>query len=329
MRIEFTYTELFNNWVFDTSAFSSLFEDMGKSIRTTKLSPTIDSYSFYESGSSNELRLYFTKSATITEQEFAIHSLDTVLGLIGGYSALLWAFVHYCLGDYEAFKFQNSILGTVYDATGADQKPPASYAAAKQSMRDNIAAVGKFDYSYAEFISAKLVRLCCCCKHINPFKKMLKRIENYEAAGEKFTAEMDVERILNAVRIAEFLSVLNLKKYQRVSTMHSQQYQIEEISPSFDKENAIDPSQMSVNADEPAASGPKQSEAQCKVLEALDYNFNPDENLADLLILYELTGFKKMDDPKSIEFFDAHIPTLDQLIPQASAQVLVAPDDEG
>ena len=197
-------------------------------------------------------------------------------------------------------------------------------------MRDNIAAVGKFDYSYAEFISAKLVRLCCCCcKHIDPVKKMLKRIENYEAAGEKFTAEMDVERILNAVRIAEFLSVLNLKKYQRVSTMHSQQYQIEEIRPSFDKENAIDPSQMSVNADEPAASGPKQSEAQCKVLEALEDNFNPDENLADLLILYELTGFKKMDDPKSIEFFDHHIPTLDQLIPQASAQVLVAPDDEG
>ena len=197
-------------------------------------------------------------------------------------------------------------------------------------MRDNIAAVGKFDYSYAEFISAKLVRLCCCCcKHIDPVKRMLKRIENYEAAGEKFTAEMDVERILNAVRIAEFLSVLNLKKYQRVSTMHSQQYQIEEIRPSFDKENAIDPSQMSVNADEPAAPGHKQSEAQCKILEALEDDFNPDENLADLLILYELTGFKKMDDPKSIEFFDAHIPTLDQLIPQASAQVLVAPDDEG
>ena len=42
MKIEFTYTELFNNWVFDTSALSSLFENMGKSIMTTKLSPTID-----------------------------------------------------------------------------------------------------------------------------------------------------------------------------------------------------------------------------------------------------------------------------------------------
>lgn len=45
MRIEFTYTELFNNWVFDTSALSSLFENMGKSIRTTKLSPTLDTSS--------------------------------------------------------------------------------------------------------------------------------------------------------------------------------------------------------------------------------------------------------------------------------------------
>ena len=123
---------------------------MGKSIRTTKLSPITDTADGGNDGTN--LAIWFTKSPTITHQEFAIHSLDTVLGLIGGYSALLWAFVHYCLGDYEAFKFQNSILGTVYDATGADQKPPASYAAAKQSMRDNIAAVGKFDYSYAEFI---------------------------------------------------------------------------------------------------------------------------------------------------------------------------------
>ena len=45
MRIEFTYTELFDNWVFDTSALSSLFENMGKSIRTSKLSPTLDTSS--------------------------------------------------------------------------------------------------------------------------------------------------------------------------------------------------------------------------------------------------------------------------------------------
>lgn len=42
MKIEFTYTELFNNWVFDTSALSSLFENMGKSIRTTKPSPATE-----------------------------------------------------------------------------------------------------------------------------------------------------------------------------------------------------------------------------------------------------------------------------------------------
>ena len=46
ITIEFTYTELFDNWVFDTSALSSLFENMGKSIRTTKLSPTHDTVTY-------------------------------------------------------------------------------------------------------------------------------------------------------------------------------------------------------------------------------------------------------------------------------------------
>ena len=48
-------------------------------------------------------------------------------------------------------------------------------------------------------------------------------------------AELDVKRLLNAVRMAEFLSVITLKSYQRRIIPRFRRYQVEEINPKNDK----------------------------------------------------------------------------------------------
>ena len=127
-------------------------------------------------------------------------------------------------------------------------------------MDRNVGTVGKFDYNFGEYIATRLMKpFSCCCKHF--IERKLKRLNNYEAAGEKLTSELDIVRILSAIRLTEFLSVLTLKKYQRVFTQHFMKYQVEEIHPSYSKKNAIDPAMMmSINAPEPVSAEPKQSE---------------------------------------------------------------------
>ena len=47
-------------------------------------------------------------------EEWAIDSLDVVLGLVGGFTSLLWTALSILLGGYETFKFENSLIGAVY-----------------------------------------------------------------------------------------------------------------------------------------------------------------------------------------------------------------------
>ena len=46
-----------------------------------------------------------------------VKSLNVVMGLIGGYTALLWLILKFLFSDYENFKFINSLIGTVYACT--------------------------------------------------------------------------------------------------------------------------------------------------------------------------------------------------------------------
>jgi len=54
------------------------------------------------------------------QEEWAVDSLDTVLGLVGGFTGLLWAALSIVLGGYETFKLENSIIGAVYPTSPID-----------------------------------------------------------------------------------------------------------------------------------------------------------------------------------------------------------------
>ena len=92
-------------------------------------------------------------------------------------------------------------------------------------MERNVGTVGKFDYSYREYIGTWFMKkFSCCCKRLKTYKDNLKRYENYEAAEEKLITELDFVRVLNVIRLSEFLSILTLKKYQRVSMSQFRRY---------------------------------------------------------------------------------------------------------
>ena len=69
----------------------------------------------------------------------------------------------------------------------------------------------------------------------------MKRYESYNEAKDTLAQEFDVQRLLNAVRLTEFMSMITLKRYQRLLVSHFRRYRIEEVSPKKDKMHALDP----------------------------------------------------------------------------------------
>ena len=71
-----------------------------------------------------------------------------VLGLLGGYYAILWGTLKFCINGYEEFKFNNSVVGTVYSAsqTGPDKESSESLKRAEEDMKDEVKADGRFFY---------------------------------------------------------------------------------------------------------------------------------------------------------------------------------------
>ena len=54
--------------------------------------------------------------------------MDIVVGLVGGVAGVVWATLNYALGDYEQFKYENSLVGAIYPTSpygdkDDDEKP--------------------------------------------------------------------------------------------------------------------------------------------------------------------------------------------------------------
>ena len=50
----------------------------------------------------------------------AIASLDLVLGLVGGLSGIIWGVLALVFGGYESFKFENSLIASIYPTSPQD-----------------------------------------------------------------------------------------------------------------------------------------------------------------------------------------------------------------
>ena len=51
--------------------------------------------------------------------EYTVATLDLMLGIIGGFASLIWSVMSLCLGGYEEFWMQTSLLENFYTAQKA------------------------------------------------------------------------------------------------------------------------------------------------------------------------------------------------------------------
>ena len=56
----------------------------------------------------------------VYEVHWSRDSLDVVLGVVSGFTGLLWTALSIILGGYETFKLENSIIGAVYPTSPTD-----------------------------------------------------------------------------------------------------------------------------------------------------------------------------------------------------------------
>ena len=95
-------------------------------------------------------------------------AVDDLLGLVGGLSSIVWAALSLVMGGYQSFKFENSLISSIYPTSPLDydnQQAPSSEAKARRDVMKTVSERGKYFYSYAEYLFAKMIAVIfCCCR---------------------------------------------------------------------------------------------------------------------------------------------------------------------
>lgn len=56
-------------------------------------------------------------------QQWAIESIDMVLGVVGGFQGLVWGLMTLVIGGYQSFKYENSIIRSLYATAPTNYDP--------------------------------------------------------------------------------------------------------------------------------------------------------------------------------------------------------------
>ena len=56
----------------------------------------------------------YQQSRVSDRYEWSVESLDIVLGLVGGFSGIVWSALGYLLMGYQNFKYENSLIGSIF-----------------------------------------------------------------------------------------------------------------------------------------------------------------------------------------------------------------------
>ena len=135
--------------------------------------------------------------------EWSINSLDIVLGLVGGLAGVIWPMLAMVFGGYETFKFENSLIGSIYPTSSQDFDPDTAVGSestyeARNAMLRTVAERGKYFYHYSEYFSVYLLNSFCCCflKRSTCFQKRLERLKRHNDASSKLADEIDIVKLL-------------------------------------------------------------------------------------------------------------------------------------
>ena len=124
------------------------------------------------------------------EYMWSVTSVDTLLGLIGGFVGLLWSIITWSLGGYESFRFTQEIISEIYSTTDKSRmmqgQEPTNFEEAHSDLTHCVETQARYDYTYHEFLSSSLIRclFSCCFKRLKCYRTRVKRLQRHEAALE-------------------------------------------------------------------------------------------------------------------------------------------------
>jgi hypothetical protein len=99
--------------------------------------------------------------------QWSIVSFDLTLGVIGGFTGLIWEMLTYLLGGYESFKFNKSVIEEIYTTTDRSRMrqghEPESMEQAQSDLRKALDTTRRYEYTYAEYLCTGWMQSCCCC----------------------------------------------------------------------------------------------------------------------------------------------------------------------
>ena len=121
-----------------------------------------------------------------------------MLGLVGGFSGILWSSLFLIFGGYESFKLENSLIGAVYPTSPSkddeDNNEQETESIAKHSMMKKVAEHGKYFYNYSEYLLAGFMQSCCscCCRSSAWYERRTKKLQRHLDASDRLNKEIDI-----------------------------------------------------------------------------------------------------------------------------------------
>ena len=225
-----------------------------------------------------------------------------------------------------------------------DVQPVTEAGEAKLSLVRTAAEPSKYTFNFREYILSNVIKLlvcktcCCCLTRTQCYIKRIKRLQRHKEATERLTEEMDIQTAFKIMRLANFMAKLNLKKHQRALVPSFSKYRLENLERKKDvQENEVRrvENEQQFLFDGPTAIQDEQHQSnesslmtylksdlfekfwqsnrdhfpQLKqLIEEIDLRFDPDGDIADVGILYEITGFQGAipSGAASHDFWDAY-----------------------
>ena len=186
----------------------------------------------------NEAPIYqnlLMQSRKSTDVTWSIQSIDLILGLVGGISAIAWGAIGMFLASYQDFKFQHNLIGSMYATApqkNEDEPPLSDRQEAQLNLESTVHERGKFYYTYSAYYFTWMILTCCPCfinKDSLTWKRRKHCYDRYENAVERMNKEVDIMRHISNLRVSMFMSKLSLNKHQRALVGNFEQYTIDDM----------------------------------------------------------------------------------------------------
>ena len=107
---------IFDNLWFDLSGIT--FIDFGSHYKSYQIVNGLqNTYTLYNKAVGLDkygFAIIFSQGRDLVKQKWTVKSLNNVLGLIGGYTALLWMVITFVLSGYETHQFRSSLIKSIF-----------------------------------------------------------------------------------------------------------------------------------------------------------------------------------------------------------------------